>query len=265
MKKISGEYLEAHGYRINSPYKVVAGSAVFAVVPESGDDLLVAKLVASTNDFGRLATEEAALRFLAREGFCSTGVGPRVPELVEVLPERRVDGKLLRGFVMTHAPGRLLSDCSDMPEAWWRRVVGQAVEFIARLEAVRVLHNDFWDQNVVADSRGDITVLDFQYTDHYTEQPAIFSPIVRSRSTLWRAEQLSLGWTARWHVGGDLNQLLGILAAREVLPPDLAEYVSAHAYVRAGEEFPYATIHPNEAMSGARLNALLSGRREPAY
>jgi hypothetical protein len=259
MKKISSKYLGAHGYRINAPYKVVPGSAVFAVVPESGDELLVAKLAASANGFATLTTEEAALRFLAREGFRSTGVGPRVPELVEVLPARRVDGRLLGGFVMTHAPGRLLSDCSDMPGAWWRRVVGPAVEFIARLEAVRVLHNDFWDQNVVADDCGDITVLDFQYTDHYTEQPAISSPIVRTRSARWRAEQLRLGWSASWHVGGDLNQLLGILAARDVLPPDLAEYVCAHARVRAGEEFPYATIHANQAMSGARLYALLSG------
>lgn len=258
MATISREYLTASGYRVRAPYKVIPGSAVFAVTNEAGGpEQLVAKLAASAADHETLATEIAALQFFARHGLCSAGPGPRVPRLVQVLAPLRIAEQSVHGFVVTRAPGRRLYEWDEMPEAWWRRVVSQSIDFIARLEALRVLHNDFWDSNIIADRRGDITVLDFQFTHHYVDQPEISSRAVLSNSESGRAERMMLGWTSRWHVGGDLNQLLGILDERGVLPPELADYVREHLLVRPGEEFPYATVHDNPAMSGAKLRSLL--------
>lgn len=149
----------------------------------------------------------------------------------------------LRGFIENFAEGRLLIEFREerMGEAWWDEVVKQLVAFSGALEAEKILHNDFWDANVIVGAGPKITVLDYQYTHQYRRRPKIYSAAVASRKRADQAEKKRLGWSSRWHTGGDLNQMLGLLSEYKSIPARYALYVKKHVIHNPEADFPYAT------------------------
>jgi hypothetical protein len=222
-----------------------------------------------------IATEiQAYTYFLNHDDFINSHF---FVKLVEILPNNI-------GFIMEYANNAIplieFSNNNNLGAKWWQSLILQLLAFTNLLEKHKILHNDFWDANIMIQRYpknrklivdiydGDcdtkivipnegfiIKVVDFQYTHQYmNSNSTIISPMVKSEKQCNKAEKLLLGWTSKWHTGGDLNQIFGILHEYISAPKQFIRYVAKHVYKRKTSKFPYATTRTNKWFNWKKMH-----------
>ena len=177
----------------------------------------------------------------------------------------------VEGLVIEYVKGEQLYTFKkkDMPEIWWRSLILQLVIVSYLFESHKILHNDFWDANIIISDEPIkniiplpelpfdiqvpnagfvIKVIDFEFANQYNENPEITSPMVLSTDKRDKEEKSRLGWSSKWHTGSDLNQILGILAEYKSIPIRFKEYILNNVNTKEGS-FKYATKLPNIAFN----------------
>lgn len=225
-----------------------------------------------------IATEIAALKYFGSGNRCVISDGghtfnlPNVPKLVSCRDRFRQTDTLSspahdtksgakNKIVMEYVRGIPLVEFSDkrMSPSWWRSLLYQLILIVSFFESRKILHNDFWDANImITPIRGKlfgenfiVTVLDFQYTNQYTSRGAIRSKIIYSAVPEDVKEKRRLGWSAKFHRGGDLNQILGLLSDYKYIPiPGLREKLKKMVIKRENADFPYAITRTNPKTTG---------------
>lgn len=176
--------------------------------------------------------------------------------------------------IMNYIKGKLLIDYNDikMSILWWKSLLYQLILAIYILEDNKILHNDFWDANIILEpynkritikyknnlynipkSNFIIKIIDFQYTNQYKNNPKIYSSYIMSKIKKYRGEKERLGWSENFHVGGDLNQILGILSNYKYIPKNIKKNIDKIVIKNEGTDFPYAIQKTNKKTSGEYL------------
>lgn len=151
--------------------------------------------------------------------------------------------KITYSIYMEYIPGKKLSFYKNklMSEIWWKNILYQIVCFCKKLEDMKILHNDLWDDNILV-YKNKIKVIDYEYSHDYSRKTRVYSAFIVEGN---KNEKLRLGWSVKWHTGGDLNQILGILSEYTSIPKKYKQYIRKHVLVRPGSDFPYATTKAN--------------------
>lgn len=178
--------------------------------------------------------------------------------------------------IMEYLTGKLLLDYQfeKMDFAWWISLLRQLIVAIYLLEKNRILHNDFWDANIIIEpitinysldfhdeninfsieNRGFIIkIIDFQYMNQYTTNPNIYSPFVMTTEKKYQQEKKRLGWSSKFHLGGDLNQILGILSDYQYIPLNIRHNIKTIVKFNPKNDFPYAVQKENIKTSAIYL------------
>lgn len=182
--------------------------------------------------------------------------------------------KNIQIVIMERLNGALLIDFKEhkLNNKFWLSLLYQLILIIYILEDNKILHNDFWDANIILVSSkkpisityNDIVydipfcgfivkVIDFQYTNQYSKNSKIRSKIVMSNSIKYRSEKKRLGWSSKFHIGGDLNQILGILTEYNSIPHNIKKLLNSIVIKTAKTDFPYAIQKGNKYTSGKYL------------
>jgi len=117
--------------------------------------------------------------------------------------------------IMSYIKGKSLIDYDNkkMPNIWWKSLLYQLILVVYILEDNKILHNDFWDANIILEpyykkitieyknhlynipkSNFIIKIIDFQYTNQYKNKSKIYSPYVMSKIKKYQKEKARLGW-----------------------------------------------------------------------
>jgi len=176
--------------------------------------------------------------------------------------------------IMNYIIGKTLIDYKNikMPFSWWKSLLFQLILVIYILEDNNILHNDFWDANIILkpyykkisieykdniynipESNFIIKIIDFQYTNQYIKNSNIYSPYVMSKIKKYQGEKKRLGWSENFHIGGDLNQILGILSNYRYIPFHIKKNIDKLVIKNEGSDFPYAIQKSNKKTSGKYL------------
>lgn len=177
--------------------------------------------------------------------------------------------------IMDYIKGKLLIeyDNKKMNDKWWLSLLYQLILIIYILEDNRILHNDFWDANVIIqpikkpikieyknkvydipESNFMIKIIDFQYTNQYKTKTKIYSEYVMNNEKDSQEEKKRLGWSSKFHVGGDLNQILGLLSNYKYIPDKIRKNLNKIVIKKSDEsDFPYAIQKTNNKTSGKYL------------
>ena len=176
--------------------------------------------------------------------------------------------------IMNYIKGKSLIDYDNkkMSNIWWKSLLYQLILAIYILEDNKILHNDFWDANIILEpyykkitieyenhlynipkSNFIIKIIDFQYTNQYKKNSKIYAPYVMSKMKKYQKEKTRLGWSEKFHVGGDLNQILGILSNYKYIPKKIKKNIDKIVIKNEGTDFPYAIQKTNKKTSGKYL------------
>lgn len=256
--------LRDNGYvKGNKIYKKVKSNIVLDV--KKGDNTYVAKVlfISRTDDEMKkhtMDTEIQALKYFNNLPFFPRYVDDFECDMDKVVIMEKINGDMLENYKN-----------KNLSKEFWDSLIYQLVVIIFILEDNRILHNDFWDANIliVKSSRclkikyGDrlfeipagirVKVIDFQYTNQYQSLAAIRSEYVMTRKKEFQQERKRIGWSHNFHKGGDLNQMLGLLSEYKSIPQHYKQYIDKHVIVDHEAEFPYAIQKSNRYMTGERL------------
>jgi len=176
--------------------------------------------------------------------------------------------------VMSYIKGKTLIEYRDknMPIIWWKSLIYQLILVVYILEDNKILHNDFWDANIILEPLKDkftieyknkkykipecgfiVKIIDFQYTNQYKKLSKIRSPFVLTTSKEHQNEKKRLGWSNKFHVGGDLHQILGILSEYKYIPKILKKNIEMIVSKNEGTDFPYTIQTTNKKTAGEYL------------
>ena len=174
--------------------------------------------------------------------------------------------------IMEYIKGKLLIEYQHALKSrkWWISLLQQLIWGIYLLEEKRILHNDCWDANIIlCRIDGDhilgedefpivnagfiIKIIDYQYMNQYVRDPVIRSDYVMTKLADYDAKKRRLGWSSKFHVGGDLNQILGILSKYEHIPLDIKNVLNKLVVKSGLKDFPYAITVDNKLTSGKYL------------
>lgn len=132
---------------------------------------------------------------------------------------------------------------------WWVDIIGQIFEYLVAMAEHRACHNDLWDNNVIVTPDNKVIIIDHEY---FTSRDHIPAAIM----TASRAEKRRMGWSTKYRIGSDSNQILGHLLAHPTLPRNIRRFISKRV-IRVDKEFPYAIVQPNKKLSPAVVSAYL--------
>ena len=126
---------------------------------------------------------------------------------------------------------------SNCTRQWWKSLIMQLIYSVSVMENHKILHNDFWDKNIIIHpiSTGKILsfnndkikipnagfiikIIDHQNTHQYKRDRQIYSSIIASRNKKYDHVKKIYGWSSKFHIGGDLNNILGILSHYKHIP-----------------------------------------------
>lgn len=227
-------YLKANSYKIGKTYKFVDDQRKVFVVYLKGKKYM-AKICNSE-------TEYQALKYFGKHKFTFApklykhkNFGPLVLIITEFLP-----GKKLSYYRY-----------GKQSSLFWKVIIIQIIKIVEQLEEHRILHNDLWEDNIII-YKNKARLIDFEYTHQYTKHSKIYSADVMSQAPEHQAEKLRLGWSRKFHVGGDLNQILGSISQFSGLPENMEKNIQS-IVVKSGGDFPYTTVTDNPATSAKVL------------
>ncbi len=174
--------------------------------------------------------------------------------------------------IMEKLNGKLLIDFKHkkMSKKFWKNLIFQLVLTIYILEDNKILHNDFWDENLIIVpiiktlniqynninykiKDFIVKVIDYQYTNQYSNNPHITSELVMSKNKSYQKEKKRLGWSEMFHTGGDLNQIFGILSEYKYIPSSLKKYFEKNVITNKEADFPYAIQEQNDKTTAKYL------------
>jgi len=220
------EYLKLKGYRIGKTYKAVNDiRKVFIVYLNK--KRYIAKICDSD-------TELQALKYFQKHKF---GFTPKLHKYKSFGTSTLV--------IMEFLPGKRLSyyRYGKHSALFWKVIIVKIIKIVAVLEKHKILHNDLWEDNIIV-YKNNVKLIDFEYTHQYTKSSKIYCRDVMSQAQDKQAEKLRLGWSRKFHLGGDLNQILGILSDFSSIP----EYIENNIkkiVIQTNADFPYASLEGN--------------------
>lgn len=141
---------------------------------------------------------------------------------------------------------------------FWNIILIQLADLIDSLEGYKIQHNDFTPSNVriALDSTGKykIKVIDLETMVDYACGRICPHQVVNATPQ----ESKRMGWSKSFHVGADMNQMLGelFLLYSDWMPKIMVKTLSAHL-ISKKEEFPYAIAGSNMRTSGAAIKRVL--------
>jgi len=272
--------LSNNGYTIIQIFKQTKKDIVALVTHKDKKYNTITKYVAklSTNIPPILTEIQAYNYFSTNSDFANT---PFFIKLINVLPNNNNDNSDICGFIMEYTKNATPlieiesnnAKNNNITKLWWKSLLMQLIVCVNLLEKHHILHNDFWDANImiqkypknrkiIVDVNDNIItipnagfiikVIDFQYTHQYDKNNNIVSPMVQSTKKSDKAEKLLLGWTSKWHTGGDLNQIFGILHEYKSAPAKFKNYVAKHVHKHTSD-FPYATTKTNKWFDSEKM------------
>ena len=178
-------------------------------------------------------------------------------------------------IIMEKLKGKELINFKDdkLSNKLWKSLLYQLILIIYVLEDNMILHNDFWDANIflvktkkkelkykyknkdyIVNYAGFIVkVIDFQFTNQYISKPSIKSNYVMTKAKKYQEEKKRIGWSNKFHKGGDLNQILGLLSEYKYIPLHIKKLLNKIVIKREGEDFPYAIQKENKYTSAEYL------------
>jgi len=262
--------LEKRNYTLTTDiYKQTANNVVLDV--KLGGIRYVCKILIHNKNINKLEllnmkTEIQALKYLNQMKF------QFVPMYIDNFKCRNVEI-----VIMEKLKGKLLIELKDrnLSSSFWRCLVYQLILIVYILESMHILHNDFWDSNIMLEQHSGnykivhqdkiynipnckfiVKIFDFQYMNHYhasNSPQKIKSPFVLSNDPSVQSEKIRLGWSETFHVGGDLNQIFGLLSGYKSIPAKLKKFIDQNVVRNVGTDFPYAINKDNVNMEAKRL------------
>lgn len=228
--------------------------------------ILIFSLTINELEKANMWTEKRAMKYLVKL---------KVPYFVKYI-EDWICYDNIHILIMEYLTGHILLEYDDvnMHLNWWTSLIQQLVLIVYILEKHKILHNDFWDANIVLqkidkninlDYKDDkinfpvsnigfiVRIIDFQYTHQYKKDSKIIAPLVITNRKEYKSEQIRLGWSPKFHIGGDLNQILGILSDWEYIPKKLKSNIKKLVFKGKSKDFPYAIQKDNIKTSGKYL------------
>lgn len=157
---------------------------------------------------------------------------------------------------------------------FWKLLLSQLVIIVKIMENLNILHNDFWDANMIITFNNKKTlnikffdekyyiencdlvvkIIDYQYTNEYKKDARIYSEIVMSKNKKYKYMKKELGWSDKFHRGGDMNQILGILTEYKYFPNIIRKKIQKYIMKKKNSKYPYAIDKQNEYLSGEYLH-----------
>jgi hypothetical protein len=267
--------LRNNGYKADKILKKTRNSVVLKVKKDRKTYVAKVLLHNETDDtleIRSMKTEIQALKYMRRK----LKHVPFYAKFVEDFTCIR-GNKIIEIVVMDYIKGTPLIEFEKkkMNSLWWKSLVHQLVLAMYILEDHKIIHNDMWDANVmiqkiptdktkkyikiyykdnnyfVPNAGFIVKLVDFQYTNQYTDTPAIYSAYVMSKTKRFQKEKKRLGWSRHFTRGSDLNQIMGILSDYKHVPKNLRKYLKEIVYENEdNKDFPYSIIHHNKLTSG---------------
>lgn len=228
------DYLKLKGYTIGKTYKAVNDiRKVFSV--RLNKKRYIAKICDSD-------TESQALKYFQKHRF----------NFAPALHLRKNFGHYTL-IIMEFLPGKKLSyyRYGKHSALFWKVIIIKIIKIVAVLEKHKILHNDLWEDNIII-YKNDVKLIDFEYTHQYTKSSKIYCNDVMSQAQDKQAEKMRLGWSRKFHLGGDLNQILGIISDFSSIP----EYIQKNIkklVIQTNMDFPYTSIEGNKATTASVL------------
>lgn len=145
----------------------------------------------------------------------------------------------------------------------WVLLLMQLALFIERLEQNKIQHNDFHLGNIIVvhDKEKKIFntyIIDLETIVDYVNQNVYSTMVFESDSK----EKIRMGWHDTFHIGSDLNQILGEILDKyhDIMPKDLADDLSKRI-IKHDKEFPFAISEENKSTSGSEIMKMLNHKR----
>lgn len=132
---------------------------------------------------------------------------------------------------------------------FWFDFLDEISFVISVLEKNHIQHNDLHFGNIMFD-KNQFKIIDLEtMTDYKT-----ITPIFANYS---KAEKHRMGFSDKFHIGADLNQLLGYMLEDYYndLPSILQELMKRHV-IKLDKEFPYAIDVKNSKTSGFKIHKI---------
>ena len=209
------------------------------LVVKRNKEIYVAKVSSYDDDVNKssMRTEVEALKFFTYE--LPLVFFPKYIDYLECDETKIV--------IMEHIPGEVLFDLWEkkLNKLFWKSLLYQLILVVYIMESNKILHNDFIDTNIIISPAKSsfsveydnktydvpfagfiVKIIDFQYMNQYTRDPMISSYYVNSRKKEFANDKRALGWSSKFHVGGDLNQILGILTRYNSMPVKIRDSIN---------------------------------------
>lgn len=133
---------------------------------------------------------------------------------------------------------------------FWFKIIRELSYVISILEKHKIQHNDLHMGNLMFDNH-QLKIIDLETTTNYSTIPPRF--IHESA-----AEKYRLGFADHFHIGADLNQILGYIFEdySSDIPPELMPL--KNKIITLDKEFPYAIATKNNKTSGHKILNMLN-------
>ena len=142
----------------------------------------------------------------------------------------------------------------------WLLFLLKIAYFINELEENKIQHNDFYLGNIIitydkTNKKFDTYVIDMETMIDYKrrEYPLMIKSALKNKKELVR-----MGWNKKFHIGSDLNQMLGEILEKyqNIMPGTIYDILKPFIIVQ-DKEFPYAISGKNDKTSGKEIMILL--------
>ena len=258
-----------NAYTINKILKETKSTCVLLVTDNTTNHKYIAKILILANTHDKMEILNIDTEIQALKYFTHYLILPFFPKYIS---DYHSDKNNM--VIMEYIPGKALIeyDNKKLSIRWWKSLIYQLILIIYVLEDNRILQNDCWDANIMIKSHSKkisvnyknrlyeipkcnfiVKIIDFQYTHQYTDNAYIYSPHVATKIKKYQLEKKRLGWSEKFHVGGDLNQILGLLSNYRNIPAKLKQYIHKNVIKNEKSDFPFAIQSNNKKTSGKYL------------
>jgi len=143
----------------------------------------------------------------------------------------------------------------------WLMFLLKLAYFINELEKSKIQHNDFYLGNIIlvyskALKKFDLYIIDMETMVDYKNKhfPLMFREAMGNNK-----EMIRMGWSEKFHIGSDLNQILGEILEKyeKIMPKFLYDKLKPLIIVH-DKEFPYAISEKNQETSGDEIMVLVN-------
>jgi hypothetical protein len=140
---------------------------------------------------------------------------------------------------------------------FWNDIFIQLADLICILEKNKIQHNDFHMGNLrieLHDNEYFIKIIDLETMVDYKNKIVYPKEVIHAT----KYEKIRMGWSSKFHVGVDLNQMMGeiINNYKDDIPNEIVDKIGK-LIIEEKKEFPFSISYENINMSGKNVLRIL--------